>query len=115
MALHVPPNVHLIVGTRAPLPFSTSDLFAHGQLAEFHAADLAFRLEETRGLLHARCGDRVDADTVARVHEAVEGWPMGLQLLLGGLEKEPDAVQALREVKSTGPRLHTRIADLILS
>jgi LuxR family maltose regulon positive regulatory protein len=102
LALNLPPNVHLILGTRRRLPFTTSDLLAHGQFVPFDVTDLSFRLDETRALLHARCGERVDADTVARVHERVEGWPMGLQLLLVDVEKEADRVNALRRVAATG-------------
>jgi hypothetical protein len=39
LALNLPPNVHLILGTRRRLPFATSDLLAHGQFASFDAAD----------------------------------------------------------------------------
>ena len=114
LAFNLPPNVHLILGTRRSLPFPTSDLLAHGQFASFDVTDLSFRLDETRDLLHARCGKRVDADTVARVHERVEGWPMGLQLLLVDVEKEADPVNALRRVAATGSGLDTLFADVIL-
>jgi LuxR family maltose regulon positive regulatory protein len=114
LAFNLPPNVHLILGTRRRLPFTTSDLLAHGQFASFDAADLSFRLEETRALLHARCGERVDADTAARMHERVEGWPMGLQLVLVDVENEPDPVAALRRVAATGSGLDTLFADVIL-
>ena len=113
LAFNLPPNVHLILGTRQSLPFPTSDLLAHGQFASFDVADLSFRLDETRDLLHARCGKRVDADTIARVHERVEGWPMGLQLLLVDVEKEADPVNALRRIAATGSGLDT-LADAIL-
>ena len=58
--------------------------------------------------------ERVDADTVARVHERIEGWPMGLQLLLVDVEKEADRVNALRRVAATGGKLNTLFADVIL-
>src|SRR5262245_18766853 len=51
LVFNLPPNTHLIVGTRRRLPFSTADLLAHGQLAWFDSADLSFRLDETRALL----------------------------------------------------------------
>jgi LuxR family maltose regulon positive regulatory protein len=114
LAFNLPPNVHLIVGTRRRLPFATSDFVAHGQFASFDVADLRFTLDETRALLHARCGERADADTVARVHERVEGWPMGLQLLLIDVEKEADPVAALRRAAATGSGLDTLFADVIL-
>jgi LuxR family maltose regulon positive regulatory protein len=114
LAFNLPPNVHLIVGSRRRLPFATADLLAHGQLVTFDAADLSFELEETRALLHARCSERVDADTVARVHERIEGWPMGLQLVLVDIEKASDPVAALRRVAETGSGLDSLFADVIL-
>ena len=114
LAFNLPPNVHLILGTRRRLPFATSDLLAHGQFASFDVTDLTFRLDETRALLQARCGDRVDADTVARVHERVEGWPMGLQLVLVNVENEAHPIDALRRVAAAGSGLETLFADVIL-
>ena len=51
------------------MPFSTSELLAHAQFAEFDAADLAFRVGETAALLNARCSDRVDADMADRLND----------------------------------------------
>jgi LuxR family transcriptional regulator, maltose regulon positive regulatory protein len=114
LVFNLPPNVHLIVGTRRRLPFSTSDLLAHGELAWFDIQDLSFRLDETRALLQARCGSRVDVDTVARVHERVEGWPMGLQLLLVDVEREGDPAEALRRAATSATGLRTLFADVLL-
>ena len=91
------------------MPFSTSELLAHAQFAEFDAADLAFRVGETAALLNARCSDRVDADTVVRLHERVEGWPMGLQLALVDLERtrslRPEGQKAIAGYKIEGEQL----------
>ncbi|HUL65163.1 MAG TPA: LuxR C-terminal-related transcriptional regulator [Burkholderiaceae bacterium] len=114
IAFNLPPNVHLIVGTRRALPFATTELLAHGQFASFDAADLAFRLEETRALLQARCSDRVDTETIVRLHERIEGWPMGLQLALVDVEKESDPALALRRIACSGARIDMLFADLIL-
>ena len=114
LVFNLPPNVHLIVGTRRRLPFSTSDLLAHGQFAWFDVTDLAFQVDETRKLLEARCGSGVDADTVARVHERVEGWPMGLQLLLVDVERERNPAEALRRVATSATGLRTLFADVLL-
>ena len=40
LAFNLPPNVHLILGTRRRLPFATSDLLAHRQFASFDVTDL---------------------------------------------------------------------------
>lgn len=114
LAFNLPPNVHLIVGTRRRLAFPTSDLLAHGQFAAFDTADLTFNLDETRALLRARCGDQVDADTVVRLHELSEGWPMGLSLLLVDLERERDPAGSLRRAATSASGLKSLFADVIL-
>jgi LuxR family maltose regulon positive regulatory protein len=114
LVFNLPSNVHLIVGTRRRLPFSTSDLLSHGQYAWFDISDLSFRLDETRALLQARCGLGVDADTVVRVHERVEGWPMGLQLLLVDVERQRDPGEALRRIATSATGLRSLFADVML-
>ena len=114
LVFNLPPNVHLVVGTRRRLPFSTAELLAHGQFAWFDIAELSFRLDETRALLQVRCGSRVDADTVARVHERVEGWPMGLQLLLVDVERERDPAEALRRIATSATGLSTLFSEVLL-
>lgn len=114
LVFNLPPNVHLVVGTRRRLPFSTADLLAHGQLAWFDIHDLSFSLDDTRALVQARCGSRVDVDTVARLHERVEGWPMGLQMLLVDVEREGDVSAALRRAATSATGLDTLFADVLL-
>jgi ATP/maltotriose-dependent transcriptional regulator MalT len=42
-----------------------------------------------------------------RLHEPIEGWPMGLQLILVDLEKERDPGEALRRVATGASELNT--------
>ncbi|MFF2659078.1 LuxR C-terminal-related transcriptional regulator [Kitasatospora sp. NPDC058032] len=69
----------VLVGRREPL-LPLHRYRAAGELAEIHAADLAFGPAETAELLE-RHGLRLDASTVDTVHRAVSGWAAGLRLL----------------------------------
>lgn len=76
---HLPPSVHLVIGTRADPALSLASLSAHGQLAEVREQDLTFTTDEVDAFL-ARSGwgtpeDRLRADRA-------EGWPAGLRLLM---------------------------------
>ena len=47
-----PPNLHLVIASRADLPFSVAHLLARGQANEMRAQDLIFSADETAVLLN---------------------------------------------------------------
>ena len=49
---HCPPQLHLVIATRADPPLSLARLRARGQLCELRAADLQFDPAEARSFLH---------------------------------------------------------------
>jgi LuxR family maltose regulon positive regulatory protein len=79
---HLPPQVHLVVASRADPPLPLARLRAGGQLAELRAADLRFTPEEAAELLRGAAGPDVSlTDTVvAALAARTEGWAAGLQL-----------------------------------
>ena len=80
---HLPPELRLVLASRADPPLALARLRARGQLAELRAAELRFTPEEAAALLqHMMAGPGVvlpDAD-VAVLAERTEGWAAGLQL-----------------------------------
>jgi LuxR family maltose regulon positive regulatory protein len=78
---YAPSNLHLALGSRAPLPGSLPlvRLRSLGQLAEFDLLDLRFTAEESQRFLREQLGDisKPDAQTL---HELSDGWVAGLQL-----------------------------------
>ncbi|WP_332673665.1 LuxR C-terminal-related transcriptional regulator [Aromatoleum sp.] len=91
---NAPPNLRLVVATRSGLDEEMADLCTYGNGAVADAELLRFRLDETLDIVRPRFGTKVDADTVARLHEMVEGWPLGVQVALSALERggEPRAI-----------------------
>jgi len=77
-----PPNLRCIVAARTDCPLGLEDLVAYGDCVTIGTAQLRFTLEETIQLARQRAGDAIDRDQAARLHEMVEGWPLGLQLAL---------------------------------
>lgn len=87
---NAPPNLHVVVGARSGIDAAIADLVDYGQALSLNAEDLRFRLDETMALVRERCGEKVDADSAARLHEQTEGWPLGLQITLAAVEKGGD-------------------------
>src|SRR5829696_4961890 len=77
---HLPPQVHLVISTRADPPLPLSRLRARGEMAELRASDLRFTTEETMAFLQKTVGSRLSAEEVAELQERTEGWVAGLQL-----------------------------------
>jgi LuxR family maltose regulon positive regulatory protein len=97
---NAPPNLRVVVAARAEVDLGVDDLVDYGQCVRLGAAALRFSLAETIELVRARCGGRVDADECARLHEATEGWPLGLQLTLAAIERSADPSAAIRAMSA---------------
>ena len=96
LLLNAPVNLHVVVGSRVPLSLQTSDLLAKGNLATLTTEQLRFRLEESMAILERQLGARLTADERALLHDATEGWPIGLQLAVAEIEHVPDPAGAIR-------------------
>ncbi|BDI05877.1 LuxR C-terminal-related transcriptional regulator [Sphaerotilus microaerophilus] len=106
---NAPPNLRMVVAARSDCQLGVDDLLTYGHCRLLGPVQLRFELDETLALAQARCGDRLDADTAARLHELTEGWPLGLQLALTVLAGGQDArseVAAMAAHGSGGLREH---------
>ncbi len=81
-----PPELHLILSSRAPIPFPIDRLRGRGQVVEVDAALLAFSREEVATFLTSTLGA---ADLAAPVHELTGGWPAGVRLAGESLRVAP--------------------------
>ena len=77
---HMPPQMHLILATRADPPVALARLRARGQLTELRAGDLRFTPDEVAAFLGQVMGMRLPAVDVAALETRTEGWIAGLQL-----------------------------------
>ncbi|MBP7080432.1 MAG: AAA family ATPase [Rhodocyclaceae bacterium] len=114
IVLNMPANVHTLVGSRHALPSDARDLLQRGDLALLDQDDLRFRVEESLELLRARFGNDIDADTAARVHDAVGGWPLGVQLAISVAERSDAPVAMLTSLGAHGVDLRLHAADAML-
>jgi len=77
---HLPPQMRLVVLTRADPPLPLARLRARDQLTEIRAADLRFTTDETAAFLNRMMGLALTPEQVAALEQRTEGWIAGLQL-----------------------------------
>jgi LuxR family transcriptional regulator, maltose regulon positive regulatory protein len=77
---HLPPQLRLVLSSRADPPLPLARLRARGQLAELRERDLRFTSKEATELLLAAVGAELPEAAVALLQERTEGWVAGLQL-----------------------------------
>jgi LuxR family maltose regulon positive regulatory protein len=77
---HLPPNLQLVISTRADPPFPLHRWRARNQLTEVRTADLRFTLAEAASFLNERMGLNLTPADVQKLEERTEGWAIGLQL-----------------------------------
>ncbi|MEP7216761.1 MAG: AAA family ATPase, partial [Anaerolineaceae bacterium] len=77
---HLPPQMHLVLASRADPMVPLSRLRARGELVEIRAADLRFTAEEAALFLNSTMGLQLSAQEVVALESRTEGWIAALQL-----------------------------------
>ena len=87
---HLPPQVHVLITTRADPPFPLARLRARGEMVEIRAEDLRFTAEEASIYLNEVMGLGLGSEDVAALEERTEGWIAALQLAALSMEGRDD-------------------------
>jgi LuxR family maltose regulon positive regulatory protein len=87
---HLPPQLHLILATRADPPLSLARLRAQGKLYEVRTADLRFGTAEASAFLQEMMGLDLSPESIATLEHRTEGWIAGLQLVALSLQGRAD-------------------------
>jgi LuxR family maltose regulon positive regulatory protein len=87
---HLPPQLRLVISTRADPPLLLARMRANGQLSEFRAQDLSFNLKETGTLLNSTIGLGLSDAEVTAVHARTEGWIASLQMAAISMQRQED-------------------------
>ena len=77
---HLPPQLHLVIATRADPPLPLGRVRARGELAELRAADLRFTAGEAAAFLNDVMALHLPERDIAALETRTEGWIAGLQL-----------------------------------
>lgn len=115
---HLPPQMHLAVGTRHDPPLRLARLAARRQLNELRRPDLQFTPRETTALLNETLGLSLSEAEVAELQARTEGWPAGLCLLafpLGRVGSGEGRARFLAAVSSMERHALDFLADEVLT
>ena len=77
---HLPPQMRLIITTRADPPLPLARLRVRGQITELRENDLRFTLEEATAFLNEMMALNLTETHIATLESRTEGWIAGLQL-----------------------------------
>ena len=87
---HLPPHVHVLIGTRADPDLPLSKWRVRGELVEVRAVDLRFTRDEAGDYLRSATGLELAAADVDALGERTEGWIAALQLAALSLRGRAD-------------------------
>jgi LuxR family maltose regulon positive regulatory protein len=77
---HLPPNLQLIIATRADPPLPLARLRGQGRLGELRAGDLRFTSAETADFLEGVMELALNEEEIAALEARTEGWITGLHM-----------------------------------
>ena len=77
---HMPPQLHLVIGTRADPPLPLAKLRGRGQMVELREADLRFTRDEAAQFLRRIMALELSPEETTILHDRTEGWVAGLQM-----------------------------------
>jgi LuxR family maltose regulon positive regulatory protein len=83
---HLPPQVHVIITSRADPPLPLARLRARAQLTEVRVIDLRFTSDETASFFSQISGLNLSIEELIALEQRTEGWIAGLQLAAASLQ-----------------------------
>jgi LuxR family transcriptional regulator, maltose regulon positive regulatory protein len=96
---HAPPQLRLVLATRADPPLPLHRLLLNGALTQLRAADLAFTVDEVAELLaDYDYRPRLSDDDLALLAARTQGWAAGLRLVAVSMQHQPDLHRYIGEL-----------------
>ena len=112
---HLPPQMHLILVTRADPPLPLARPRAGGHLAELRAADLRFGTTEVSAFLQDVMGLALSPEAIATLERRTEGWIAGLQLAALSLQGKADVSEFLASFTGSHRFVLDYLSDEVLA
>lgn len=109
----LPPDLHLIISTRADPPLPLARLRVNDRLVEIRAADLLFSPEEMDTFLSETMELSIPKEAASRLAARTEGWAAGLQLAALAARANIDQAGSLALETSFGGE-HPYLQDYLL-
>ena len=98
---HLPPQMHVVIATRADPALPLARLRARGELVEIRAAHLRFTPDEAVAYLNEVMGLALGASDVAALEARTEGWIAALQLAALSMQGETTSPASSRASLAT--------------
>lgn len=111
---HLPPCLHLVIGTRADPPLPLARLRARGQLSELRVEELRFASAEVSAFVRAM-GLELSGDALLTLEQRTEGWIAGVQLVALALRGRADPAAVLRSFPGSHRFLLEYVSEEILA
>ncbi len=111
---HQPPQLHLLLASRADLPISCSRHRVRGELIELDISDLRFTLEETIEFLKKQLGSKITDTDARKLGERTEGWIAGLQMAVLSLRSSKDISQYVAQFSAQNRYITDYLLDEVL-
>jgi LuxR family maltose regulon positive regulatory protein len=87
---HLPPQLHVVIASRADPALPLARMRARGELAEVRAAELRFTADEAAAYFNDAMGLQLTARDVAALEGRTEGWIAALQLAALSMQGRDD-------------------------
>ena len=112
---HIPPQMHLVIATRADPPLPLSRLRVRGQMTEVRAADLRFTEDETSAYLNDLMGLGLSHEQIEALEARTEGWIAGLQLAALSMQGRGDKAEFVAAFAGSHRYIIDYLVDEVLS
>jgi LuxR family maltose regulon positive regulatory protein len=111
---HLPPQMHVILTTRADPPLPIARLRARAHLTELRVDELRFTPDEAAMFLNEVMGLRLSADDIAMLDSRTEGWIAGLQLAALSMQGREDVSGFIQAFSGSHHHVLTYLAEEVL-
>jgi LuxR family maltose regulon positive regulatory protein len=112
---HLPPQVHIVIATRADPPLPLSRWRTRDQLVEMRARDLTWNADEAAAFLNKTMRLNLSRADVAALTERTEGWIAGLQMAALSLKDRADTTEFIRTFTGSHRFVLDYLAEEILN
>lgn len=111
---HLPPQLHLVVASRADPPWPLAGWRARGELLEVRAADLRFTPDEATAYLNDAMGLALARADIEALEARTEGWIAALQLAALSLQGRSDPAAFIESFAGDDRFVVDYLADEVL-
>ncbi len=115
LLLHLPPQAHIVLSTRADPPLPLARLRAGGELAELGMSDLRLTPDEAKSVLQTVSGTELDPGDLRILVDRTEGWPGGIYLAGLSLRERPDPAEFIRQFTGSNRYIEDFLAEEVLN